>query len=185
MLSNKKTGNTLAALAALLATQTSLAANGLFDSASLEAGAGSQVKIVRIAAQSDWNARWLARNGYHMSGYWDVNLAQWRGDAYRDIPDRHQDITVVGVTPVFRYQRDDKLGWYGEAAIGVSLFSETYNNNDYRLSTAFQFADHIAIGYVLGKKWDLSARIQHYSNGGIKQPNTGVNLLLLKAAYRF
>ena len=186
MFSNKKLARTIAAVAAFAAAPATFAADNIFDSASLELGGGRRLKIVRIAAQSpDWNVRWFASNGYHLSGYWDVNLAQWRGDAYRNVSGRHQNITVVGVSLAFRYQRDDRLGWYLEGAIGVALFSEIYNNNDDRLSTAFQFADHLGLGYVLDNKWDLSARIQHYSNGGIKQPNAGVNLFVLRAAYRF
>jgi lipid A 3-O-deacylase len=186
MASTNKTRNFVAAAAALFAMNAAHAAEGLVDSASFEIGGGKNVQMVRVAVQKDWNQRWFASsNGYHLSGYWDANLAQWRGNAYRNVSGHHQNITVVGLTPVFRYERDDKLGLYGEGGIGVSLFSELYNNSDNRLSTAFEFADHIGVGYVLDNKWDLSARIQHYSNGGIKHPNSGVNWFVLRAAYRF
>jgi hypothetical protein len=186
MASTNKIGKFLAAAAAFLSAHAAFAAPGLVDSASLEVGGGDKVQMVRVAAQKDWNQHWLASsNGYHLSGYWDANLAQWRGNAPNNTSDRHQNITVIGLTPVFRYERDDKLGLYGEGGIGVSLFSELYRNADNRLSTAFEFADHIGVGYVLDNKWDLSARIQHYSNGGIKHPNSGVNWFVLRAAYRF
>jgi lipid A 3-O-deacylase len=186
MVSTKKSGKFLAAVAALFSAHAAFAAPGLVDSASLEVGGGDKVQMVRIAAQKDWNQHWFASsNGYHLSGYWDANLAQWRGNAYRGVNGQHEDITVIGLTPVFRYERDDKLGLYGEGGIGVSLFSKLYDNADNRLSTAFEFADHIGVGYVLDNKWDLSARIQHYSNGGIKHPNSGVNWFVLRAAYRY
>jgi lipid A 3-O-deacylase len=185
MVSTKNMNKSLAALAALLFAQAGFAADGLVTSASIEAGGGAKVQMLRFAAQSDWSQRWFASNGHHLSGYWDANIAQWRGNAYRNVPGQHQNITVLGLTPVFRYERDDKLGLYGEAGIGVSVFSELYNNDDNRLSTAFEFADHIGVGYVLNNKWDFSGRIQHYSNGGIKHPNSGVNLFIVKAAYRF
>jgi hypothetical protein len=185
MVSIKKIGKSLAGLAAVFAAQSAFAADNWFDSASLELGGGDKVQMIRIAGQKDWNKNWLASNGRHMSGYWDFNLAQWRGNAYRGVDDQHQNITVIGVTPVFRYERDDKRGWYAEGGIGASLFSQLYDNADNRLSTAYEFADHIGLGYVLDNKWDLSARIQHYSNGGIKHPNSGVNWFVLKAAYRF
>jgi lipid A 3-O-deacylase len=173
------------ALGALLALPASFAAAQSFDSAALEVGTGSKVQMVRISAQSQWDRKWLVSNNYQLSGYWDANLGQWRGNAYRNRSGEHQNITVIGLTPVFRYQRADKLGWFGEAGIGVSLFSQLYDNDDNRLSTAFQFADHIGAGYTLDNKWELSARIQHYSNGGFKKPNSGVNFVVLKAAYRF
>jgi lipid A 3-O-deacylase len=186
MVSTKKFGKFAAALAALCATQAGFAAdNKLIDSSSIEVGAGERVQFIRLGAQSDWSQRWFSSNGHHLSGYWDANIAQWRGNDYKNVSGAHQNLTVIGLTPVFRYERDDKRGLYGEGGIGVSLFSELYHNAGNRLSTAFEFADHVGVGYVMDNKWDLSARIQHYSNGGIKHPNSGVNLVVLKAAYRF
>jgi hypothetical protein len=184
MVSTQKIGKSLAALAAVFAVNSAFAADGWFDSASLEVGGGDKVQMIRAAAQHDWNQRWLPSNGRHLSGYWDFNVAYWRGTDYRSM-DRNQNLAVIGVTPVFRYEADNKLGWYAEGGIGASVFSELYNNADNHLSTAFEFADHVGVGYVLDNKWDLSARIQHYSNGGIKHPNSGVNWFVLKAAYRF
>jgi hypothetical protein len=170
----------------VFATQAVLAADArLVDSASLEAGGGRHVQMVRFAAQSDWSRQWFSSNGRHLSGYWDANIAQWRANAYRNVVGQHQNITVVGLTPVFRYERDDKRGWYAEGGIGVALMSELYNNADDRLSTAFQFADHIGAGYVFDNKWEIGAKLQHYSNGGIKSPNSGVNWLVVKGSYRF
>ena len=173
------------AAAAVLALQPSFAADQLVDSASFEVGTGSKVQMVRFAAQSDWSQRWFDSNGTHLSGYWDANLAQWRGNAYQNKPGQKQNITVIGLTPVFRFERADKKGWYGEGGIGVSLFSELYNNDSNRLSTAFQFGDHIGAGYVFDNKWELGMKIQHYSNGGFKKPNSGVNWFVVKAAYHF
>ena len=173
------------ALGALLALQPGFAADTLADSAAVEIGAGSKVQMIRFSAQKNWERSWFESNGTHLSGYWDANLAQWRGNAYRDVNGQHQNITVVNLTPVFRFERADKKGWYGEGGIGVSLFSELYNNDSNRLSTAFQFGDHIGAGYVFDNKWELGAKIQHYSNGGFKKPNSGVNWFIVKAAYHF
>lgn len=176
----------IAALAAACAGQAAMAADaGLVDSVSFETGAGAKVQLVRVAVQSDWDQRWFGGNGYHLGGYWDANLGYWRGNAHRNVAGQRQNLTVAGITPVFRYQRDDKLGWYAEGGIGAAVFSELYNNDDNRLSTAFQFADHIGGGYVFSKQWDIGAKLQHYSNGGIKHPNSGVNLFVVKATYRF
>lgn len=175
----------LIALALLAAAQCAGAADQLVDSVALEVGTGSKVQMVRISAQSDWSTRWFASNGNHLSGYWDANLAQWRGNAYQNKSGQHQNITVINLTPVFRYQADDKRGWYAEAGVGVSLLSELYDNDDNRLSTNFQFGDHIGAGYVFDNKWEIGAKIQHYSNGGYKKPNSGVNWLAIKAAYHF
>lgn len=160
---------------------------GLVDSAAFEFGSGAKVRLARVSVQSDWDPdwRWLASNGRHLSGYWDVSAAYWRGTAHRNVPGDRQHIGVIGFTPVFRYGRDDKLGWYVEGGIGANLFSELYNNDDNRLSTAFQFGDHVGIGYVTQNKWDIGLKVQHYSNASIKRPNSGVNFAILSARYSF
>lgn len=185
MLSTKKILTSLAAMAAVLAAHPGFAADRQVDSAAFEVGTGSKVQMVRFSAQSDWSQRWFASNGTHLSGYWDTNLAQWRGNAYQNKPGQKQNITVIGVTPVFRFENDDKKGWYGEGGIGVSLLSKLYDNDDNRLSTHFQFADHIGAGYVFDNHWEVGMKIQHYSNGGYKKPNSGVNWLVAKASYHF
>lgn len=175
----------LAAVTALLAAQAGWAADRRLDSASFEYANGNDVNMVRAAMQSDWDVRWLARDGRHLSGYWDANLAYWRGDAYRGVSGAHQNIVSVGLTPVFRYQSDDKLGWYVEAGIGANLLSHTYHNGGNRLSTAFQFGDHVGLGYVMRNKWELGLKYQHFSNGSIKRPNTGVDFVVAKVSYHF
>ena len=174
----------LAFFSTALFAQAGHAADGWIDSASFEYGTNPQQKMARFALQSDWSQRWFASNGRHLSGYWDANLAVWRLEAYRNVPGQKKNIAVAGLTPVFRYQADDKLGWYAEAGIGVSLLSDLYKNEDKELSTAFQFADHVGVGYTTAK-WDLGLRFQHYSNGSIKSPNAGANWLVARAAWRF
>jgi lipid A 3-O-deacylase len=185
MFPNKMIWKPLLALGALLAMQPGFAADTLADSAAVEIGAGNKVQMVRFSAQKNWERSWFESNGTHLSGYWDANLAQWRGNAYQKVNGQHQNITVINLTPVFRFERTDKKGWYGEGGIGVSLFSELYNNGSHQLSTHFQFGDHIGAGYVFDNKWELGAKIQHYSNGGYKKPNGGVNWFVVKAAYHF
>ena len=73
---------------------------------------------------------------------------------------------------------------HGEAGVGVSLLSSLYKNRDKELSTAFQFADHVGVGYTTAK-WDFGLKLQHYSNASIKRPNGGANWVIAKAAYRF
>ncbi len=184
-LSKKNVPALLLTLVAATLGQSAQAADKLIDSGSLEIGGGAKVQMVRVAVQSDWSRRWFQSNGWHLGGYWDASLAQWRGNAYRDVDGQHQNITNIGFTPVFRYQRDDLKGWYGEGGIGVNLLSELYNNDANRLSTAFQFGDHIGAGYVFDNQWEVGMKIQHFSNGSIKKPNSGVNFLVLKVSRPF
>lgn len=173
---------TVAALAAALPT---LAATPAADSASLEYGSGSRVQLLRVAVQSHWEQRWLQRNGRHIGAHWELQLAQWQGRAHQNIAGQHQNITDIGLTPVFRWQADTRKGWYLEGGIGVHLLSKLYDNNEDYLSTRFQFGDHIGGGYVLANGWDVGVKLQHFSNGGIKAPNSGVDFIVFKLARPF
>jgi lipid A 3-O-deacylase len=173
----------IAALAALLITLPAFAID--LDSASLELGGGNQVRMLRLGVQSNFGHRWFQSRGTHISGYWDAAVSEWRGNAYRNVKGERQYITVFGLTPVFRLQADDLTGWYLEGGIGANLLTKLYDNNDDHLSTSFQFNDHVGAGYVFQGGWDVGIKLEHFSNGGIKSPNSGVNFVMLKVARKF
>ncbi|HTN65525.1 MAG TPA: acyloxyacyl hydrolase [Burkholderiaceae bacterium] len=161
------------------------ATSGAVDSMSAEWAHGNQTQVVRVGAQWNWSSRWWQSNGTHIGGYWDADLAQWRGTRFKNLPDTTQNITEIGFTPVFRFARDNGQGLYGELGIGVHYLSGIYNNNGKQLSTHFQFGDHIGVGYVFSNALDLELRLQHFSNGGYQEPNDGINFLVLRARYQF
>ena len=175
----------LIALAALMASLPSAATGFSPDSISLEIGSGRRVQMARVALQSKWDQRWFQSNGTHVGGYWDLSLAQWRGSAHQEVNGRHQYLADIGLTPVLRLQSDTLKGWYAEGGIGIHLLSKLYDNNSDYLSTRFQFGDHLGAGYVFNNGWEAGLQIQHFSNGGIKRPNSGVNFLVFKAARAF
>jgi hypothetical protein len=170
------------AVAALLASAAT--ASHAFDSASFEVATGQGSQIARVAGQWNWGVKWFDSNGTHLGGYWDLSLARWRNNNYQG-RDARQNITDVGITPVFRFQANNQRGLYGEAGVGAHDLSDLYDSGDRKLSTRFQFGDHIGVGYVLGNGVDLGIRLQHFSNGGITEPNSGVNLIVFRAAYSF
>ena len=153
------------------------------DSVSVEAGVGEQVQMMRLGAQWNWGSRWFQSNGSHLGGYWDLTIAQWRGNRYQDISGQHQNLTNIGLTPVFRWQQDSKKGAYIEAGVGLNMLSDHYDNNGRRFSTRFQFGDHLGVGYVFNNKIDIGLKVQHFSNGSIKKPNPGENFVVLRASY--
>lgn len=172
-------------ISAVLALLASTSAFAGIDSAALEVGAGARVQMVRASVQKSWSRPMWQSNGTHIAGHWDYSIAHWRGTAYRNVRGDHQNLTDIGVTPTFRFQRDSAQGWYLEGAIGVHLLSELYNNDGNRLSTAFQFGDHVGVGYVFPSGWDAAVKVQHFSNGSIKRPNSGANFLVLRVARPF
>ncbi len=153
------------------------------DSLSFELGTGNHTDLARVGAQWNWEKRWWQSNGTHIGGYWDVNVGHWRGDRFQGIPGSKQNITTIGITPVFRFQKDSKQGLYGELGIGANLLSGYYNVNGRRFSTRFQFGDHLGVGYVFANKVDVSLRYQHFSNASIEDPNPGVNFTVLRVSY--
>lgn len=79
----------------------------------------------------------------------------------------------VSAVPMLRYHFTQKL--YLEGGIGLSYFS---NRNFGGQSTNLQFADHLGVGYG-----PVSLRVSHFSNGGLKNPNPGVNAIQI--IYKF
>jgi lipid A 3-O-deacylase len=155
------------------------------DSASFEFATGNKTQMARIATQWKWGRQWKRSHGVHIGGYWDASLAHWRGRRHQNIEGRSQHITSIGITPVFRIQHDTLKGFYAEAGIGAHYLSGKYDNNGDELSTNFQFGDHIGMGYIFQNNLDLGLKLQHFSNGGIKDPNDGVNFAVVRISYPF
>ena len=148
----------LAAAACSLAS----AAHAL-DGLSLEAGAGTDddVKPVRVGAQWNSRYRWL---------YWDLSFGGWTGG--------HGRVYDLGVTPTARLGHSPYL----EAGVGAHVLSDLDVGTGREFSTRFQFGDHIGAGVRFGH-YDLGVRFQHLSNGGLRNPNPGINFLMLRLQY--
>ena len=46
--------------------------------------------------------------------------------------------------------------------------------------SSFQFGSHVGVGMRLGEAGSLGIALQHLSNAGLKQPNGGIDLVLLQ-----
>lgn len=153
------------------------------DSVSAEFAVADEIRMARVGAQWKWQQRWWESDGSHIGGFWDLSLAQWRGSRFQSRSNGTQHLTSIGITPVIRLQNNNLKGFYVEGGIGIHYLSDLYDNNDRQLSTRFQFGDHISIGYVFQNNLDLSLKVQHFSNGSIKQPNDGVNFAVVRVSY--
>lgn len=86
------------------------------------------------------------------------------------------NMVQLSAVPIFHYPLTSKI--VAEAGIGVSYFSKTqFAGSD--ISTHFQFADHIGVFYRFAPDGSIGIRASHFSNGGIKKPNPGLNALQL------
>ncbi len=133
----------------------------------------------------DWGRQWTLGGG-RVSGYSEASVSEWSyvaADARRTAW-----LAQVGLTPVFRYRPAGGTSpWFFEAGVGLSITTSLYETDRKRFSTAFNFGDHLAVGCNIGqhREHELSMRLQHFSNGGIKHPNPGEDFIQLRYAYRF
>lgn len=114
----------------------------------------------------------------------DVFIAQWRPE--RPPPGNGSSVMQVGAAASLRYPLGGTDGpWFVEGALGATLLEHHYRNGERRFSTKFQFNEQLAFGRAFGgRRHELSLRLQHFSNGGIREPNPGETLLYLRYLYR-
>lgn len=147
------------------------------DSMSGELGYHDDVRMWRAGLQWKWGRRWFRGAGWELGGYWDLSAGGWRNG--------EETIYDVGLTPVFRLEGTAPGSLYLEAAIGFHLISDLQIDSERSFSTRFQFGDHVGIGRRFGprERYDVSLRLQHLSNGGIRKPNPGIDFLQLRLQY--
>ena len=147
-----------------------LATNGLAAEISLVAGRSTEsdeTDIVRLTYRQP-----LAATQWWMPTHLQLGASLWRVPDVRG-SNRRVD---VNATPVWRSMNS----WgYVEAGIGGYLLSKTINSPEHRLPSSFQFGSHIGAGLRLGEG-TIGIALQHLSNAGLKQPNGGVDLILVQ-----
>ena len=152
---------------------------------SLEIGNGDKVDMGRVGVQwGEWKSRLLQGANWHLGGYWDAALGYWNYS--NATPSQNKDLVELALTPVLRVQPNGLVGPYVEAGLGFHLLSHS-SIGDTRMSTAFQFGNHIGGGYRFGARgsYDLGYRFQHLSNASIKRPNAGINFHQIRLQYNF
>ena len=164
--------------------------NNWIDAVSLTLGTDEDsidADIYRLGLQNRWQRTWFNGGAWNVGGYWDAELAYLEADA---APDENDDLYDFSLTPVFRMQRDTALSSgvspFAEAGVGAHLLSATsLATKDF--STAMQLGSLLGVGLGFGKygQYELAYRFQHLSNMGIKSPNDGLNLHMLRLGYSF
>lgn len=156
------------------------------DGVSVEYGNGDAANMARVGALWNWDKQWLTEGDWLVTGFWEASLGSWRG---KSAIGNNQTITDVGVTPVFRLQQKNPVGFapYVEGAIGFHLITPTFIYVNRHFGSSFQFGDHLGVGMRFGdhQQFDLGYRYQHLSNGGIKKPNQGINFNQVRFTYHF
>lgn len=122
--------------------------------------------------------RWWEGRRWHLGTQLELSVGRWTH------PDRAGPGADIGLTPVFRLQRDGRYAPFVEAAVGAHLLS-TPHIGGREMSTSYQFGDLAGLGVRFGERGraEIGYRIIHYSNAGIRRPNPGINFHMLRFGY--
>lgn len=113
----------------------------------------------------------------------DVSLEYSLGMVRAPAGQSNRDLAQVGITPFARWWFASNTG--AELGVGANVFSGT-RLGDKDLSTAFQFGSSVGLFHRLeGSSWLLGLRLTHYSNAGIKEPNSGQTIYSCELATFF
>ena len=131
-----------------------------------------------------WNWSYALGSG-RMTGYWDLSVSRWSADYQGG----NRSTWVLGAQPTLRWRPSQgQSPWFLQAGLGVSYaINHRFITDHKEFSTRYNFASHIGIGYLFGEqlKNEISLRLEHQSNAGIKRPNPGENFLQLRYARHF
>jgi len=152
--------------------------NAYIDSMGLSIGKTMGNKdLQRISVQKNFKEKVSLTDSLQFDGYFDFSTTRFDFD--------QKDIYNFSITPVFQYNliQRKNFGTYLFAGVGVSLFSDTMADTK-NLSTYFQFDDRIGIG-LKKEMIDFQLAYFHNSNGSIKEPNDGIDMILLNIMYKY
>lgn len=141
--------------------------------------------IMRVDFQKKWRHSWFDGGAWYLGGYWDTTLTRMKADIGHT-----GTVYGIGLTPVFRYQRDAALSSgvtpFAEAGFGVHLLNDTHVGTN-RLTTAFQFGTLFGLGVGFGDRgqYELTYQYTNLTNADLKKPNDGLDAHLLKLGYNF
>lgn len=115
--------------------------------------------------------------------YVETSVNFWEYGAER----QHDTNFIIALSPVLRktFAPGPTGRFFGELGIGLSLLDDTtFAGKD--VSTHYQFEDRLGIGYEFAEdhRYRLALRYFHYSNGGVKKPNPGLDFISLSFAMR-
>jgi len=152
----------------------------------VQVGQGDRaVRSVAIGLSRDFTAANPDRPS-PWSFYAEGIIGEWFSH-HHDAGQRTQ-FTQLTATPVARYTFGGVLNdVFVEVGVGLSLITPHFEDHGRRFSTNFNFDDHASLGIRFGERDanELSIRAEHFSNGGVRNPNPGQNFGQLRFARHF
>jgi lipid A 3-O-deacylase len=168
-------------LLSLGAVAPALAADWRPDAAFVQLGGGQDSETTATVGVV-WPWSWQREAwGGRLSGFTELYASHWRVE---DFGGGKQTFWQLGLVPYVRYNFAGGP-WFAELGIGASVTDRLYKTPDKEFSTRFNFSDNLAVGRTFGadNRQEISLRLQHISNAGIKKPNPGEEFVQLR--YRF
>ncbi len=169
-------------LACLSGTPAASAASGDDASWFVQAGEGDRaVRNATFGVTHGYRPDWLSEDS-RWSFYGEAAVGEWF--IHRDDESKRLNFTQINLTPVVRFG-DKRV--FVEAGIGLAVIVPRFEDDGRRFGSKFNFDDHVAIGTRFGaaRENELAVRLEHFSNGGIRNPNPGQNFVSLRFARRF
>lgn len=136
------------------------------------------IDIYRVGLLRDWDVRWLENPTGYVTGYFELSYNRWETD--------EETINGVALSPVFQYAFNTDIPEfypYVEGGIGAAYIDD-YFIKDRNLSSNLHFEDRIGVG-IRFHQLDLRFIYLHYSNGSLKEPNDGIDILMGTLSWSF
>jgi len=151
--------------------------------AQIEYGSGQSVEVLGVGLGWDDLRSWQIGSGARLGLALLARVDHWHGQEENPVVANLWDVSL---TPVLRLE---SVRWpvYLDLGVGVHLITETRINQQRDLSTVFQLGELVGPGIRLGKhrQWDVGFRLQHVSNGNIREPNNGLTFHTLVLQYHW
>jgi lipid A 3-O-deacylase len=156
----------------------------LVNAPTVQLGTGNYVDVAGIELGfADWK-RWAISQRWSLSVYGITGLAYWRGNS--DTP--NNNLVDLSAAPVARFEHGGggSLLPYIEASIGVHLLSRSELNEtrDFQHGISVRRISRSGVSFGGRHQFGIGLRVQHVSNGGIKNPNDGLTYGALVIRYR-
>ena len=152
----------------------------------LQAGSGDNSSYALVVGTTQpWaKAQWALGSG-QLRAHWDAWLGGWSN---RDNARDRFTTPALGIGPSLRWRgAQGTAPWFVEAGTALMVTGKRLYRSEQRMGTRWNFATHLGIGMNFGPQsmHEVSLRIQHASNAGIKSPNPGINFVQLRYARVF
>lgn len=162
-------------------------AQGLAPTAVFVQGGGSgdqDVGAASIGALWPWSWR-TTLMGAQVTAQTELYASHWSA---RQAGGGRRGFVQLGLVPLFRLRPSGgQSPWFVEGGIGLSIMDRRFESADKTFSTRWNFSDNLAVGRSFGERsrHEVSLRWQHSSNAGVKKPNPGMDLVLVRYTANF